>query len=65
MNVNGDVMATGPGETFRTLLTYLALGAVYVVLSVLVPELMFSWFEGVPFLIGGLWLVQRLTGQAP
>ncbi len=41
---------------------YLATAAAYVTLGVLVPELLFSWFEGVAFLLLGVWIIPSLIG---
>lgn len=56
-----------PPEGWDTALIYIAAGVVYVGIGVFVPELLFSWFEGVPFLLAFVWLAGRLTrrtGQA-
>ena len=43
------------------LVLYLAAGAVYVVLGVAVPELLFSWVEGAAFLLIAVWLLPALV----
>jgi hypothetical protein len=53
---------TGDGRV--TLLIYLLAGVVYVALGALIPELLFSWFEGVPFLIAFVWAARRVIGRA-
>lgn len=45
----------------RELALYLAAGAVYVVLGVAVPELLFSWVEGAAFLLIAVWLLPALV----
>lgn len=45
----------------KELALYLAAGAVYVVLGVAVPELLFSWVEGAAFLLIAVWLLPALV----
>lgn len=47
----------------RPAAVYFAAGAVYVVASVFVPELLFSWFEGVPFLLLCVWAAHRFASR--
>jgi len=44
----------------RALAVYLAAGALYIVLGVFIPELLFSWWEGVPFLLLFVWIVHTV-----
>jgi hypothetical protein len=44
----------------RELVLYLAAGAVYVVVGVAVPELLFSWVEGAAFLLIAVWVLPAL-----
>lgn len=45
----------------RTVLLYVAAAAAYIVLGVLVPELLFSWFVGVAFLLFAVWVLPELV----
>ncbi len=44
----------------QTLAIYAGIGALYVTLGVFIPELLFSWWEGVPFLLLCLWIVHAV-----
>jgi hypothetical protein len=44
----------------QTLLVYLLAGVVYVSLGIFIPELLFSWWEGVPFLLLFVWTAHAL-----
>jgi hypothetical protein len=39
----------------RTVALHAAVAAAYVALGVLVPQLLFSWIEGVAFYLLGVW----------
>ena len=41
----------------KELAVYLLAGAVYVVLGVAIPELLFSWIEGAVFLLLAVWVL--------
>jgi putative Ca2+/H+ antiporter (TMEM165/GDT1 family) len=41
----------------KELAVYLVAGAVYVVLGVAIPELLFSWIEGAVFLLLAVWVL--------
>jgi putative Ca2+/H+ antiporter (TMEM165/GDT1 family) len=41
----------------KELAVYLLAGAVYVVLGVAIPELLFSWLEGAVFLLLAVWVL--------
>jgi hypothetical protein len=56
--------AASAGGRRETLIIYLLAGAVYVVLGAFIPELLFSWFQGVPFLIAFIWVARRVLGRA-
>ena len=45
----------------KELLLYLAAGAVYIVLGVVIPELLFSWVEGAVFLLLAVWVLPALV----
>jgi hypothetical protein len=45
----------------RELALYVVAGALYVVLGVAVPELLFSWAEGAVFLLLAVWIVPALV----
>jgi hypothetical protein len=47
----------------RTLLLYLAVGAVYTTLGVLVPDLIYASIEGLVFVLLGVWIVPSLIGR--
>jgi len=47
----------------RELALYVAAGAVYVVLGVAVPELLFSWIEGAVYLLVAVWILPALVGR--
>jgi putative Ca2+/H+ antiporter (TMEM165/GDT1 family) len=44
----------------KELAVYLLAGAVYVVLGVAIPELLFSWIEGAAFLLLAVWVLPAL-----
>ena len=41
----------------KELAVYLLAGAVYVVLGVAIPELLFSWIEGAVYLLLAVWVL--------
>jgi hypothetical protein len=45
----------------RTLYLNAAVAAVYVTLGVLVPQILFSWVEGVAFYLLGVWVLPELV----
>jgi hypothetical protein len=45
----------------RTVALNAAVAAAYVMLGVLVPQLLFSWVEGVAFYLVGVWVVPTLV----
>jgi uncharacterized membrane protein YbaN (DUF454 family) len=46
--------------TRQTVAIYAAAGLVYVALGIFIPELLFSWWEGVPFLLLSIWAAHRI-----
>jgi hypothetical protein len=53
----------GAGGRRETLIIYMLAGVVYVVLGAFIPEMLFSWFQGVPFLIAFIWAARRVLGR--
>lgn len=51
----------GPLSGPRSAVVYVVSGAVFAITGAFVPELLFSWFEGVPFLLLTLWLVHMVV----
>ena len=45
----------------RTVALHGAVAAAYITLGVLVPQLLFSWVEGVGFYVLGVWVVPTLV----
>lgn len=45
----------------RTLYLNAAVAAAYVALGVLVPQILFSWVEGVAFYLLGVWVLPELV----
>jgi hypothetical protein len=45
----------------RTLALNAAVAAAYITLGVLVPQVLFSWVEGVAFYLLGVWVLPTLV----
>ena len=45
----------------RTLALHAVVAAAYITLGVLVPQILFSWVEGVAFYLVGVWFVPALV----
>jgi hypothetical protein len=45
----------------RVLALHAVVAAAYVTLGVLVPQILFSWVEGVAFYMLGVWLLPELV----
>jgi hypothetical protein len=45
----------------RTLALNAAVAAAYITLGVLVPQILFSWVEGVAFYLLGVWVLPTLV----
>ena len=45
----------------RVLALHAVVGAAYVTLGVLIPQLLFSWVEGVAFYMVGVWVLPELV----
>ena len=45
----------------RTLYLNAAVAAAYVTLGVLIPQILFSWVEGVAFYLLGVWVLPELV----
>ncbi len=57
----GEQKQTAANWTGRqTLAIYVLAGLVYVSLGIFIPELLFSWWEGVPFLLLFLWIANAI-----
>lgn len=47
----------------QALAVYSAAGVLYIALGVFIPELLFSWWEGVPFLLLFVWAAHRIRSR--
>ena len=45
----------------RTLALHTVVAAAYITLGVLVPQLLFSWVEGVAFYLVGVWAIPAVA----
>jgi hypothetical protein len=45
----------------RVLALHVAVAAAYITLGVLIPQILFSWVEGVAFYMVGVWVLPELV----
>ena len=60
LNPNEENQADPNWTGHQTLAIYVLAGLVYVSLGIFIPELLFSWWVGVPFLLLFVWIANAL-----
>lgn len=60
MDTDGQGPTGSAWSGWPAVAVYVLAGLLYVGLGVFIPELLFSWWEGVPFLLLFVWITHRV-----